>query len=261
MLKRAHDPCGAPIRRAPMSGWNFLGDRVLAMLVVVGKSLLSPLSRRGRRRADPQGACPGALGSLRQGSGEGNRQGCADHLVLADPPPASRRRPQTQGGPIVGSACEAVIAALYLDGGGMPARAFHRALVGADVRRSAPTCADLPRRRLQEWAQSAWQAMPGVLAACPSIPADSPRAGGPGSRAAFLWSRSRWSRASSCRRPAKALEEARSGTGGGGGKLLARMQKATNDRSPRACRIRLPPFSARPMPANPRWSMRWSARR
>jgi ribonuclease-3 len=74
--------------------------------------------------------------------------GLWEHLVLTRSEAAGGRA----RGPIVGSACEAVIAALYLDGGMDAARAFIErwwetmfADPGADVRDA--------KTRLQEWAQ------------------------------------------------------------------------------------------------------------
>ena len=70
--------------------------------------------------------------------------GLADHVILAASEAASGGRRKSA---ILAGVCEAVIAALYLDGGYRGRARVHRALLGKRLRRrSATTCA-MPRRR------------------------------------------------------------------------------------------------------------------
>ena len=123
---------------------EFLGDRVLAL--VVSETLY-------RRYPDEdEGALTRRVHSLVRWEAcakVGEEIGLWDHLVLTRSEASGGR----SRGPIVGSALEAVIAALYLDGGMAPARAFIErwweamfADPGADVRDA--------KTRLQEWAQA-----------------------------------------------------------------------------------------------------------
>jgi ribonuclease-3 len=123
---------------------EFLGDRVLAL--VVSETLY-------RRYPDEdEGALTRRVHSLVRWEAcakVGEEIGLWDHLILTRSEASGGR----SRGPIVGSALEAVIAALYLDGGMAPARAFIErwweamfADPGADVRDA--------KTRLQEWAQA-----------------------------------------------------------------------------------------------------------
>jgi ribonuclease III len=122
---------------------EFLGDRVLAL--VVSETLY-------RRYPDEdEGALTRRVHTLVRWEAcarVGEEIGLWNHLVLTRADAASGRA----RGPIVGSACEAVIAALYLDGGMQAARAFIErwwepmfADPGADTRDA--------KTLLQEWAQ------------------------------------------------------------------------------------------------------------
>ena len=123
---------------------EFLGDRVLAL--VVSETLY-------RRYPDEdEGALTRRVHALVRWEAcakVGEEIGLWDHLILTRSEASGGR----SRGPIVGSALEAVIAALYLDGGMAPARAFIErwweamfADPGADVRDA--------KTRLQEWAQA-----------------------------------------------------------------------------------------------------------
>jgi ribonuclease-3 len=142
LLKRALTHAGADSARSN-ERLEFLGDRVLAL--VVSETLY-------RRYPDEdEGALTRRVHSLVRWEAcakVGEEIGLWDHLVLTRSEAAGGRA----RGPIVGSALEAVIAALYLDGGMAAARAFIErrweamfADPGADVRDA--------KTLLQEWAQ------------------------------------------------------------------------------------------------------------
>ena len=143
LLKRALTHAGADSAHSN-ERLEFLGDRVLAL--VVSETLYR------RYPAEDEGALTRRVHSLVRWEacariGEGI--GLWEHLVLTRAEAAGGRA----RGPIVGSACEAVIAALYLDGGMDAARAFIERLwqpmfddPGADSRDA--------KTRLQEWAQA-----------------------------------------------------------------------------------------------------------
>jgi ribonuclease-3 len=76
--------------------------------------------------------------------------GLADHLVLANSENASGGRGKPA---ILSGACEAVIAALYLDGGIAPARAFVERYWTPKFAALETEMRD-PKTRLQEWAQA-----------------------------------------------------------------------------------------------------------
>jgi ribonuclease-3 len=142
LLKRALTHAGADAERSN-ERLEFLGDRVLALVVAETLYQLYPTEDEGAltRRTH-------ALVRWEACAKVGEAIGLWDHLVLT--------RSELSGGggrgrgPIVGSACEAVIAALYLDGGMDVARAFIARYwdfndPGADSRDA--------KTRLQEWAQ------------------------------------------------------------------------------------------------------------
>jgi ribonuclease-3 len=143
LLKRALTHAGADSARSN-ERLEFLGDRVLALVVSENLYQLYPLEDEGAltRRVH-------ALVRWEACAKVGEDIGLWDHLVLTRSEAAGGRA----RGPIVGSACEAVIAALYLDGGMDVARGFIErqwekmfADPGADTRDA--------KTRLQEWAQA-----------------------------------------------------------------------------------------------------------
>jgi ribonuclease-3 len=143
LLKRALTHAGANSAQSN-ERLEFLGDRVLAL--VVSETLYR------RYPAEDEGALTRRVHTLVRWEAcarVGEEIGLWDHLILTRSEAAGGRA----RGPIVGSACEAIIAALYLDGGMDPARAFIErwweamfADPGADVRDA--------KTRLQEWAQA-----------------------------------------------------------------------------------------------------------
>jgi ribonuclease-3 len=143
LLQRALTHAGANSARSN-ERLEFLGDRVLAL--VVSETLYR------RYQGEDEGALTRRVHALVRWEAcakVGEEIGLWDHLVLTRSEAAGGRA----RGPIVGSALEAVIAALYLDGGMPAARAFIErwwevmfADPGADVRDA--------KTRLQEWAQA-----------------------------------------------------------------------------------------------------------
>ena len=143
LLKRALTHAGAD-SEGSNERLEFLGDRVLAL--VVSENLYQ------RYPHEAEGALTRRVHALVRWEAcakVGEDIGLWDHLVLTRSEAAGGRA----RGPILGSACEAVIAALYLDGGMAAARAFIErqweamfADPGADTRDA--------KTRLQEWAQA-----------------------------------------------------------------------------------------------------------
>jgi len=142
LLRRALTHAGADSVRSN-ERLEFLGDRVLAL--VVSETLYR------RYPEEDEGALTRRVHTLVRWEAcarVGEEIGLWNHLVLTRSEAAGGRA----RGPIMGSACEAVIAALYLDGGMKAARAFIErwwepmfADPGADTRDA--------KTRLQEWAQ------------------------------------------------------------------------------------------------------------
>jgi ribonuclease-3 len=143
LLQRALTHAGANSARSN-ERLEFLGDRVLAL--VVSETLYR------RYACEDEGSLTRRVHTLVRWEAcakVAESVGLWDHLVLTRSEAAGGR----SRGPIVGSALEAVIAAIYLDGGMAPARAFIErwwepmfADPGADVRDA--------KTRLQEWAQA-----------------------------------------------------------------------------------------------------------
>jgi ribonuclease-3 len=143
LLKRALTHAGADAA-CSNERLEFLGDRVLALVVSENLYRLYPHEDEGAltRRVH-------ALVRWEACAKVAEAIGLWDHLILTRADAAGGR----SRGPIVGSALEAVIAALYLDGGMDAARRFIEtqwqamfADPGADTRDA--------KTRLQEWAQS-----------------------------------------------------------------------------------------------------------
>lgn len=143
LLRRALTHAGAD-SEGSNERLEFLGDRVLGL--VVSETLYR------RYPQEDEGALTRRVHALVRWEAcakVGEEIGLWDHMVLTRSEAAGGRA----RGPIVGSACEAVIAALYLDGGMEAARRFIErqwekmfADPGADTRDA--------KTRLQEWAQA-----------------------------------------------------------------------------------------------------------
>jgi ribonuclease-3 len=124
---------------------EFLGDRVLGLVIAEKLHTLFPDDNEGALALKlnalvRQDACAKAAEAAQLG----------EHLILANSEAGSGGRKKAM---ILAGACEAVIAALYLDGGMDPARAFierywtDQIAVLSDDMRDAKTA-------LQEWAQA-----------------------------------------------------------------------------------------------------------
>lgn len=124
---------------------EFLGDRVLGLIVAEKLHALYP--------GDAEGALALKFNALARGAAcarAAEAAGLSAHIILANSERASGGR---QKPAILSGACEAVIAALYLDGGMAAARGFVERYwqemfetLGADMRDA--------KTRLQEWAQA-----------------------------------------------------------------------------------------------------------
>ena len=141
LLKRALTHAGADAHHSN-ERLEFLGDRVLGLVVADTLFRLYPGEDEGllTRRLH-------ALVRAEACAEVGEKIGLWDHLILTRSEAASGRG----RGPIIGSALEAVIAALYLDGGLDAARRFIER--HWDFHNFAAEIRD-PKTRLQEWAQA-----------------------------------------------------------------------------------------------------------
>ena len=123
---------------------EFLGDRVLGLVIAEKLHELYP--------DDAEGVLAlkfNALVRREACAAAADDAGLADHVMLAASEAASGGR---RKGAILAGVCEAVIAALYIDGGFDVARALHRALLGEGVRDLGGDMRDA-KTALQEWAQ------------------------------------------------------------------------------------------------------------
>ncbi len=144
LLKRALTHASANAARSN-ERLEFLGDRVLGLIVAEKLHALYP--------GDPEGALALKFNTLARGAAcarAAEAAGLAEHIILAGSERASGGR---QKPAILSGACEAVIAALYLDGGFAAAKAFVERYwtemfetLGADMRDA--------KTKLQEWAQA-----------------------------------------------------------------------------------------------------------
>jgi ribonuclease-3 len=160
----------APQGSAPAPGsayerLEFLGDRVLGLLVAEWLLERLPEEREGglaRRHAAlvRREAVAQVAGSI----------GLGDHLRLAPGEQASGGRHNLT---ILGDAGEAVIGALYLDGGLEPARRFVRRHWTALLEESGPARRDA-KTELQEWVQGRGLPLPHYAIVQRSGPAHAP---------------------------------------------------------------------------------------
>jgi ribonuclease-3 len=144
LLKRALTHASADAVRSN-ERLEFLGDRVLGLIVADKLHAQFP--------TDAEGALALKFNALARGAAcaqAARAAGLAEHIILAHSESASGGRDKPA---ILSGTCEAVIAALYLDGGMAAARAFVErywapmfAVLGTDMRDA--------KTRLQEWAQS-----------------------------------------------------------------------------------------------------------
>jgi ribonuclease-3 len=129
---------------------EFLGDRVLGFLVA---------ERLFREFSDDEGALARRLNALVR------KEACARAAVRAGLGDALRLSKSAAGGrgrenvSILGDACEALLAAIYLDGGIEPAHAFFERFWADEFAFAAKGARD-PKTRLQEWALARFGANP-----------------------------------------------------------------------------------------------------
>jgi ribonuclease-3 len=145
---------------------EFLGDRVLGLLAaeaLIGDADADEgeMSRRIAR-----------LVSGRACAEVARRMGLGEALRLA---PGETRSGGRDKDTILGDACEALIAALYLDGGLPAAQAVFRRFWSEDLERVRAESAKDPKTRLQEWAQARGLGLPAYEVAERSGPDHAPR--------------------------------------------------------------------------------------
>jgi ribonuclease-3 len=124
---------------------EFLGDRVLGLIVAEKLHALYP--------DDAEGALALKFNNLGRGAAcarAAEAAGLAEHIVLAGSERASGGRHKPA---ILSGACEAVIAALYLDGGLEAARSFVERFWDGMFENLTADMRDA-KTRLQEWAQA-----------------------------------------------------------------------------------------------------------
>lgn len=131
---------------------EFLGDRVLGLLVAEWLLERFPLEREGElARRHTMLVKRETLAAIARDIGLG------DHLRLS---PGERDSGGRVNLTILGDACEAVIGALYLDGGLPSARAFVRRAWAAHLEGAGRLPAQDGKTRLQEWAQGQGKPLP-----------------------------------------------------------------------------------------------------
>lgn len=124
---------------------EFLGDRVLGLVIAQKLHQDNP--------ADNEGSLALKFNAMARGetcAAAAESAGLAEYVVLATSEAASGGRRKSA---ILAGVCEAVIAALYLDGGFEPARAFIERYWEAPLKSIGADMRD-PKTTLQEWAQA-----------------------------------------------------------------------------------------------------------
>ena len=124
---------------------EFLGDRVLGLIVAEKLHALYP--------GDAEGALALKFNTLARGAAcarAAEAAGLSDHIILAGSERASGGRHKPA---ILSGACEAIIAALYLDGGYSAAKNFVERYWG-DMFASLSADMRDAKTKLQEWAQA-----------------------------------------------------------------------------------------------------------
>jgi ribonuclease-3 len=164
LLKRALTHAGANSAQSN-ERLEFLGDRVLALVVSETLYRLYPEEDEGAltRRVH-------ALVRWEACAQVGEEIGLWDHLILTRAEAAGGRA----RGPILGSACEAIIAALYMDGGMDAARAFIARWWEPMFANEATDARDA-KTRLQEWSQARGAGAPVYSLSSQAGPDHAPR--------------------------------------------------------------------------------------
>ncbi|MFQ3623776.1 MAG: ribonuclease III [Acetobacteraceae bacterium] len=145
---------------------EFVGDRVLGLVIAEWLTERFPEEREGglgRRLAH--------LVNQATLAAVASRIGLSEALIV----PASEEATGVRARPsVLADACEAVIGALYLDGGLEAARAFVRRHWADQVERLAVAPRD-PKTALQEWAQARGLALPTYRTLASEGPSHRPR--------------------------------------------------------------------------------------
>lgn len=144
---------------------EFLGDRVLGCIVAAWlyaehDEPEGPLTRRFHRLVEGP-ACAAVARAI----------GVPERLVMET---AARNDGRAQSDNVLGDAAEAIVAALFLDGGYAAAERFVRGAWGA-LLADGPTLLDDPKSRLQEWALSKGRAPPTYATVAREGPDHAPR--------------------------------------------------------------------------------------
>ncbi len=161
-----HPSAGERAARQAYERLEFLGDRVLGL--AVAELLIE------RFPDENEGLLSQRLVSLVRGetcAEVAERLGLGDHLELA--PSAMEEAGQGRIS-MLGDACEAVIGALYLDGGLEPARNFVRRHWADLVEAGAKSLPRDPKTALQEWLQGRGMALPVYTVLTQDGPAHAP---------------------------------------------------------------------------------------
>ena len=157
---------GAPKPGLAYERLEFLGDRVLGLIVAEWLLERFPEEREGElARRHTLLVRREALVDVARAIGLG------DHLRLS---PGERDSGGRANLTILGDACEAVIGALYLDGGLGPTRAFVRRAWVGQLEGAGRLPAQDGKTRLQEWAQGQGKPLPVYAIVGRSGPAHQP---------------------------------------------------------------------------------------
>jgi ribonuclease-3 len=130
---------------------EFLGDRVLGLLAAERLLAMDPDSR--------EGVLSPRLANLVNGRAcarVARRIGLGDALRIAG---SATKIGARENDTVLGDACEALMAALYIDGGLEAARAFFLKFWSEEFDNAEPEAKDV-KNHLQEWAQSRGLALP-----------------------------------------------------------------------------------------------------
>ncbi len=158
-------PSAATPARPSNQRLEFLGDRVLGL--VIAEALLAAFPEEGEGLLAPRLNALVRRETLAEAAGE---VGLGEFLRLGHSEAISGGRRKTA---ILADAMEAVIAALYLDGGLEAARRFVLRHWGSRLTTGAPVPVDA-KSRLQEWAQAHGMAPPSYEVVARSGPDHAP---------------------------------------------------------------------------------------
>ncbi len=145
---------------------EFIGDRVLGL--IVAEWLIERFPREQEGALGPRLATLVSRSAL---AGIAEAQGLAALLAVA---PGEAKRGVRERATVLADALEALIGALYLDGGLAAARDFVRRVLGAVMEGQAAPPKD-PKTALQEWALARAPVLPDYAVVAQSGPSHEPR--------------------------------------------------------------------------------------